>query len=326
MSDLSDGVKTGEIVEEAEGQEVSPSGMLARVDRAEIDMQIATARKYGRSITKFNEDARLLATLDAPTAGAMFYTLKRDGKRIEGPSIRLAEIAVSCYGNLRIATRVTDIGDKFVTGQGMAFDLEKNIAVAVEVRRRITTREGRRYSDDMIATTANAATSIALRNAVFRVIPQALVKPIYDAAKQVALGKGLTIEQQRTAALKYYADTYKAKEADVLRFLGRAGVADITLDDLVDLKGLATAIQDGETTWENALADATGGSSNGKSATRVQAGGLSVEALQKGKIASADDAHGKTTDEVRAKADAPKNGTAAPAATATGEDDLDVSF
>ncbi|MFN8826683.1 MAG: hypothetical protein ACK501_17070, partial [Planctomycetota bacterium] len=47
--------------------------------------------------------------------------------------------------------------------------------------RRITGKNGRRYSSDMIGVTGNAACSIALRNAVFRGIPRAFWIDIYDA-------------------------------------------------------------------------------------------------------------------------------------------------
>ena len=294
--------------------EVDAGGMLATINKSEIDIMISTARRYPRSITQFREDALALATLDVETAGSMFYNLKRGGKIIEGPSVRLAEIAGSCWGHMRYGARVIDIDKKFVTAQGMAFDVQRNVAAGIEVRRRITDREGRTYSDDMIVTTSNAAMKIGLRNGIFTVIPAALIKPIYDAAKLASLGQG-TMEQRRQRALEWFIGKQGAKAEEVLRFLGRRGVEDIAVEDLTMLQGLRTAIMDGDTTWEQAQRDAA--ASDRATTTVVTPGALSTDALLRGQVAGQDDAHGKPTEEVlangaaKAEASAPSKPAAA---------------
>jgi hypothetical protein len=52
---------------------VGDGGMLALVSKAEIDMQIATAKKYPRDIKKFRNESMSLACLDAEVAGECFY-------------------------------------------------------------------------------------------------------------------------------------------------------------------------------------------------------------------------------------------------------------
>jgi len=230
---------------------------LSAITRAEIDTQIATAKRYPRSIVAFKRQALEMATLDEETAGSMFYTLPRDGKRIEGPSVRLAEIVGSAWGNIRYGARVIEVGDKFLKAQGATFDLEKNVACTVEVTRRIVGKSGKRYSDDMITVTSNAACSIALRQAIFKVVPFAFVKDIYEQAKQASLGKALTMEQRRTRAFEWFAKI-GAKPDQVLKLLGRKGIEDITVDDLVALQGIRTALQDGETTLDQVLREAEG--------------------------------------------------------------------
>lgn len=251
--------------------EVESSVVLATLSKAELDIQIATAKSYPRSVKKFKQQAGELATLDAATAGSMFYSLKRGGKAIEGPSVRLAEIVGSSWGNLRYGARVIDIGATFVTAQGMAFDMERNLASTIEVRRRITNREGQRFSEDMITVTANAAMSIALRNAIFKVVPFALVKSIYEDAKQASLGKGLTMEQRRENAMRAFAK-FNAKPAEVCKVVGRAGPEDLTIEDLITLKGMETAIKEGDTTWKELLAESTktaGGSAAGPKPSEI---------------------------------------------------------
>ncbi len=106
--------------------------------------------------------------------------------------------------------------------------------------------------DDMIAVTGNAACSIALRNAVFRVVPRALITPVYEAAKRVAVGdvKSLTSKRaQIIGRLKQMG----AKEAAILAAVGAEKIEDIDLAKLEVLIGLGTAIKDGETTLETAF-------------------------------------------------------------------------
>jgi len=135
-------------------------------------------------------------------------------------------------------------------------DLENNVAVSIEVRRRVTSKSGARYSDDMIAVTGNAACSIALRNAVFRVVPRALITPVYEAAKRVAVGdvKSLTSKRsQIIARLKQMG----AKDAAILAAVGADKIEDIDLARLEVLIGLGTAIKDGEITLETAFPGAS---------------------------------------------------------------------
>lgn len=227
---------------------------LPAFNASEIDIQIATARRYPRSIVAFKRSAMEMATLDEETAGSMFYILPRAGKKIEGPSVRLAEVCGSAWGNVRYGARVIEIGERFVTAEGVCMDLEKNNACSVQVRRRITDSRGARYGDDMIQVTANAACSIALRQAIFKIIPFAYIKDIYEKAKQVSIGKGLTIEKQRERAFESLAK-FKLGKDDVLKLMKRKGIEDLTVDDLIDLRGIYTALSDGDTTAEQLLAE-----------------------------------------------------------------------
>lgn len=234
--------------------EVEVGDALATISKAEIDIQIATAKKYPRSIQAFQRDIMTLATADTETARSMFYVVPRDGKTIEGASVRLAEAAASCWGNAHFGARVIAIDAQFVTAQAVAWDMEKNYRVGIEVKRRITDRRGQRYSNDMIITTSNAALAIAFRNAVFKVVPAALTKKAYNQAKQVSLGKELTMEQRRKRALDSMIKI-GAKAQDIFRLLKRRGEEDLTVDDLINLNGIYTAIQDGDTTWAEVLAN-----------------------------------------------------------------------
>src|SRR5580692_8587501 len=155
-------------------QELVLTSNIGAIVRAEIDTQIATAKAYPRSVALFKKKALGLATEDQDTAESCFYAVPRGGKKIEGPSIRLAEIVGYSWGNLNYGSRIIADDGKMVTAQGVCHDLESNVRASVEINRRVTNKQGKRYNDDLVILTSNAAAAIALRNAIFKVVPFAL--------------------------------------------------------------------------------------------------------------------------------------------------------
>ena len=230
--------------------------------RAEVDMQVSTAKKYPRDVVKVSKEIEAIATMDRETAESCFFTLRRkdkDGqiKMIQGPSVRLAEIAVSCYGNIRAATRVVGNDGKNVTAQATCYDLEKNVQIGWEIKRRITDKAGRTYGDDMQALTANAASALAFRNAVFKVVPKSIILPAYEAAKRVAVGTKETLAQRRAKAIDTFQKMGVSKDR-VFLAVGKSTIEDIGLPELETLLGLFTAIKDGDTTVDEAFPERSG--------------------------------------------------------------------
>ncbi|HEX5034889.1 MAG TPA: hypothetical protein VFW62_10435 [bacterium] len=232
-----------------EGEEVSALPAIRSEDRSEIDLRIQTAHKFPRNITTFRQQALTMATMDEETAESCYYQLPRGGKVIEGPGIRLAEIVNSAWGNMDCCAWVHEVQDHWVVARAYAHDLEKNVRVSFEVRRRITDKYGKRYNEDMILVTANAACAIALRNAIFRVVPKAYVDSIMASAKKVAIGDASTLATRRAKALTFFNSLNVTNER-ILAFLKKPGLDDIDLKDLEALTGLKTAIKEGSTTVE----------------------------------------------------------------------------
>jgi hypothetical protein len=232
--------------------DIISTGGISAMTRAEIDIQISTAHRFPRSVTKARADAMAMACADQSTAAGTFYRLKRRNSEggdtsIEGPSVRMAEIWASCWGNFRCGARVIDIGERFVVAQGVAHDLQSNNCASVEVQRRITNKRGQRYSDDMIGVTANAACSIALRNAILRVIPRVFVEQVLAKAREVAIGATKSLADVRTQVLGR-AQKMGISAAQVFLYCEKAGADDLSIEDLHDVNGALNAIRDGEAT------------------------------------------------------------------------------
>lgn len=224
--------------------------MIYQQDKAQIDTQIATAKAYPRDLKKAVEDSIFTATLDLETASSCNYALPRGGKTINGPSVHLALILAQNWGNLRIEAKIAAIEKTSITSQAVCFDLEKNIAIKVEVKRSIMTKSGR-MNDDMITVTGNAANSISLRNAILKVIPKAVVDKVSKSAKQLITGDisdETKFIKKRNSVLDGFKNTYGVTEQEVLETIGKPSTANITADDIVTLIGYAQSIKDGDST------------------------------------------------------------------------------
>lgn len=231
---------------------VAEQNMIAMLNKSEIDQQITTAKQYPRSIKRFHNEALQMVTLSERVAESCIYALPRGNKTIEGASARFAEIVASAWGNCRAGSRVVSDQGDFVTAQGVFHDLERNVAITYEVQRRITDSRGKRYNADMIGVTANAACSIALRNAILKGVPKAFWDSMYEAARATVMGDYKTLNNRRADALKAFL-AYGVNAERVCLTLGVSGVEDIGLEHLVTLRGILTAIKDGDTTPEQAF-------------------------------------------------------------------------
>ena len=221
--------------------------------RAEYDIQIATAKKYPRNLTRVKDNCLSIVQMSKEMAESCRYTLPRGGKPLSGPSVHLARVIVQQYGNIRVDARVKQITDKQVISEAVVFDLETNYACKVEVRRSIVNKTGQRFSDDMITVTGNAANAIAFRNAVFSVIPQMITDICYKAALRMITGE-LTNDDQllkaKNSLLKYFKDSYNVSEEQVLKAIGLKSVNQIKAEQIADLNGLKQSLKDGDTTTE----------------------------------------------------------------------------
>lgn len=226
------------------------------LERANVDSQVATAKQYPRNIRRSIDNSMVMATMDAETAQSCGYALPRGGKPVTGPSVHLAKIIVSNWGNMRTEAKVVQITDKQIISRGTAWDLETNVASAFEVRRSIVDKHGKRYSDDMITVTGNAANSIAYRNAVFAVIPKAVVDKVYKAAQKAITGD-LSDEEKlikrRSEAINYFNDIWGISEEEVVKLCGKQTVNQIRAEEIALLLGMAQSLKDGDTSVEELM-------------------------------------------------------------------------
>lgn len=229
---------------------------LDAVERANVDSQVATAKQYPRNVTRSINNSIAMATMDVNTAQSCGYALTRGSKPITGPSVHLAKLIVSNWGNIRAETKVVQVTDKQVISRGTCWDLENNVASAFEVRRSIVGKGGQRYSDDMITVTGNAANAIAYRNAVFAVIPKAVTDKVYQAAQHCITGDLSDNDKliaTRKKCIDYFKDEYGITEEEVVMICGKQTVNQIKAEQIALLRGVQQSLVDGDTTVEELM-------------------------------------------------------------------------
>jgi hypothetical protein len=233
---------------------------LAEIEAAQIDQQIATAKRYPRDEDASVGKAIKLATYNPKIAQGCIY-MRPTGKKdrimsfAEGPSIRLAECLKSSWGNLRLGTRVVGEKDGNIHVQAVCHDLESNVYETSEVAKSITRSGGGRYSDTMIQNVIGAASKIALRNVIFSVIPKAFAEQIMDECRKTIVGEGEDKAALYSAIVSSFADM-GIDEARMLSVVDRQDYPAGSDGELVFLIGLNNAIKDGICTCEDVFGSA----------------------------------------------------------------------
>lgn len=234
---------TGELMTVTEGN----APLAVQLAQAELNQAVTTARAFPRSITKAVQNIMSLATLDEESAMECVYALPRAGKPIKGASVRFAEIVASQWGNCHTASRVVDVDrfEKVIVAEGVFHDLETGLRRTAQIRRRISDKHGRIFTDDMIAVTGNAAASIAMREAILKGIPKAVWRAAYERCESVIAGNIKTLVVRRDDAIKAFA-AWGVKPEQIFAALDVGGIDDVGLDELATLIAIHKAIKSEE--------------------------------------------------------------------------------
>lgn len=232
---------------------ISSTETMNQIEKASIDQQIATAKKYQRNTKLCIEEAQVIVTTSKEIARSCGYTLNflKDKKTkkvnvIKGKSVHLARILAQCFGNMRLEQGILYADATHVTSYGICFDLEKNIAQRVLTKKPIIKRDGTRYSEDMIARTGMAAAAIAKRNAIFAVIPAAISELVYNKAQDFLkdeMSDQTKFLHERKRVFKQLENIYDINEEEALRAVGLKKIEQLTTENLLDLIDILNALE-----------------------------------------------------------------------------------
>lgn len=173
-------------------------------------------------------------------------------KYAEGLSIRAAEELRRIYGNNSAGTTVIrDEGTEIIIGAAFV-DFEKNTRFAVEkaVSKLYRSRDGRIQEippDRLADVVVPAHASKLLREVILRSIPSWLKAEFESRAREIGTSGSLPALRQRM--IEQFS-TLGVTDAQILAHLQKDAVTRITRDDIATMRGVFTALKEGEATTQ----------------------------------------------------------------------------
>jgi hypothetical protein len=248
------------------------SAAVAEQARAQVEARFIMARRFPRDEMRVREKLLLACRRPGFAEAAIYHKPIGDG--VEGPSVRMAEEAARCMGN--IATDMTTIYDDQHERviQVSATDLEANLTypVSITIEKTVERRKvkggqvirGQRVNsygdtiyiveatDDEILNKVNALASKALRTVLLRLVPGDILEEAMQTAYETRRN---TDAQDPEQAKKRCCDAFSSIGVPVIslsEYLGHS-MDVVTLDELDTLRGVYGAIKEGETTWQEVI-------------------------------------------------------------------------
>ena len=249
---------------------VDPAAVAA-AEEAKALVQAAYTMAMHRPRNYMQARQRILDACKRPAfASTVEYSKPVGNSRVQGPSIRFAELAVQQWGNIRVDTATTFESDEFRKIRVQVLDLETNTCFGKvitvnktversrgdgrEVLRQRTNTSGKtvyivRATEDELATKEAAAISKVVRNEGLRLIPQDIIDEALDVARAARSG-AVSDPQERIRKVCDLFAAVRVTPDDLSQYLG-CPVDKASPAQIDDLQTVYTAIKSGESTWSD---------------------------------------------------------------------------
>ncbi len=229
----------------------------ANVGTIAIESERAVAEAQGKMVLakRFPRDTAMAAAraIDAckrpSLAEAGIYRYSRGGGNVEGPSIRLAEELARCWGNIEYGLRELSRKDGYSEMEAFAWDLETNVrSVQNFTVRHIRDKRGGgqelREERDIYEITANMG-SRRVRARILAILPPDLTDAaVAQVRKTLRDGSELPLADRINNMVRFLV-SHGVTTTMLVSYLGHP-IDQTTPDELVDLKGIATSLKDGQ--------------------------------------------------------------------------------
>lgn len=222
-----------------------------------IESERAVAEAQGKMVLakRFPRDTALAAArvIDAckrpSLAEAGLYRYSRGGGNVEGPSIRLAEELARCWGNVEYGLRELSRKEGFSEMEAFAWDLETNVrSVQNFTVRHLRDKKGGPQvlhdERDIYEITANMG-SRRVRARILAILPPDLTDAAVAQVRRTLRDGSEAPLGDRINKMVQFLAGFGVTAAMLVAYLGHP-IDQTTPDELVDLKGIATSLKDGQ--------------------------------------------------------------------------------
>lgn len=267
-------------------QSIHPQNALATSDqqRAIAEVQAALVIAQSRPRNELQARDRLIKACQRQgLASSAIYTFPRGGQSVTGPSIRLAEVAARCWGNMTYGMRELSRADGESEVEAYAWDLETNTKVVRQfaVRHVRDKKTGNvRLTDerDIYEMIANQGQR-RVRAVILEIIPGDIIEEAVDECNktmQAALPRGTDMVKGIKDMLFAFKPLGVGKEA-IEKRLGHKLTPEATQpSEYMALLKIYTSINDGFSRpdeWFDLEADKANGDLNDKLSKAAKASG-----------------------------------------------------
>lgn len=214
----------------------------------EVKVAIFMARQSPRNV--FQSEQRILDACKRPSlAQTAVYSYPRGGARVEGPSIRLAEVLAQNWGNLSFGVKELEQREGESVAMAYAWDLETN----VRQEKVFTVKHSKKANgnikklDDPRDIYEHVANNGArrLRSCILGIIPGDIVETAVEECNRTLQGNNKGPLKDRVAnALKAFKDKYRVTQEMVENRFGYKADA-FTEYDYADLIKIFNSLKDG---------------------------------------------------------------------------------
>jgi hypothetical protein len=217
---------------------------------AQVKAAVTMAKMYPRD--KYLATEKILAAckrLDLAEVG--LYSYPRGGKKVEGPSIRLAEIIGNAWGNLDIGVAELSQSPGMSEWLAFAWDLETNTRWAISFQVKHERHSGAGVKDlddprDIYEAGANMGSRrkrACILAAVDQDVINAAVAQVRATIAASVGGKGSKTLEERLGIMVRKFEAIGIKVLHLTQRLGHS-IAEVTSDEYVELCGIYKSLED----------------------------------------------------------------------------------
>ncbi|MCC2250038.1 hypothetical protein JUJ52_08670 [Virgibacillus sp. AGTR] len=214
----------------------------------EVKGQIFMARQFPRDV--FQSEQRILDACKRPAlAEVAVYRYPRGGSKVEGPSIRLAEVLAQNWGNLAFGVKELEQRPGESVAMAYAWDLETNVRqekVFTVKHSRKANGSVQKLTDprDIYEMVANQGAR-RVRSCVLSIIPGDITEKATEECNRTLQGNNKEPLKERLAnALSTFKDKYRVTKEQIEEHMGY-NISAFTERDYVDLIKIFTSLRDG---------------------------------------------------------------------------------
>lgn len=250
-------------------------GAIAAAESVKARIQSAYVMAFQRPRSEEQSRARILEACKRPEfAVKAEYSKPVGNTKIIGPSIRLAELAVRCWGNINVETQVVYEDREMRRVKVTILDLETNATFGkeIQIRKTVERRDGKgreivgertnTYGDKVFVVLATddelhnkeaAMISKVIRNEGLRLIPQDIVDEAILTARKTLNDRDAKDPQAAKKAVMDAFSSIGIKPRELEKYLGHS-LDVVSPAEIQDLRGVYAAINGGEATWADYVA------------------------------------------------------------------------